>query len=178
MKYLKCLTFTLGIMALCQNPSYAQEKPLSPHTSATAMVGGAHIHIDYSSPGVRGRTIFGGLLPYGKVWVAGAGDATWIEFNKDLIINGEVLPAGKYGLFVIPDTDNWTLIFNTQWNQHGTKKYDAKKDVLRMELTPQPLNNLVEHLEYKVTSKDSSTGTIALLWAKTKVELPIKIKDD
>ena len=72
---------------------------LSPHTSAMEMIGDAHIHIDYSSPGVRGRIIFGGLVGYDNVWQAGAHNATWIETNKDLIINDEILPKGKYGFF-------------------------------------------------------------------------------
>jgi hypothetical protein len=81
-----------------------KKKVLSPQTSAMEMIGNAHIHIDYSSPGVRGRIIFGGLVGYDNVWQAGAHNATWIETNKDLIINDEVLPKGRYGFFTIRDT--------------------------------------------------------------------------
>ena len=77
-----------------------KKKVLSPHTSAMEMIGDAHIHIDYSSPGVRGRIIFGGLVGYDNVWQAGAHNATWIETNKDLIIDDKVLPKGKYGFFL------------------------------------------------------------------------------
>merc|ERR1711974_492670 len=88
-----------------QQEDVPKKKPLSPHTSTMAMIGDAHIHIDYSSPGVRGRIIFGGLLPYNTVWQAGAHMATWIETNKDLTIDGKELKAGKYGFFVIPNQE-------------------------------------------------------------------------
>jgi hypothetical protein len=113
-----------------------KKKPLSPHTSAMAMVGDAHIHFDYSSPGVRNRIVFGGLLPYNAIWQAGAHNATWIETNKDLTIDGKVLKAGKYGFFVIPNQKEWTIIFNTNWNQHGKDEYDKKDDVLRFKVIP------------------------------------------
>ncbi len=87
----------------------AVKKPLSPHTSTMAMIGDAHIHIDYSSPGVRGRIIFGGLLAYDQVWQAGAHMATWIETNKDLIIDSKTLPAGKYGFLQFHQNMNGQL---------------------------------------------------------------------
>ena len=108
-----------------------KKKSLSPHTETMAMIGDAHIHIDYSSPGVRERIIFGGLLAYDQVWQAGAHRATWIETNKDLLIEGKTLPAGKYGFFTIPSKEEWTIIFNTKWDQHGKDEYDEKDDVLR-----------------------------------------------
>ena len=94
------------------------KKVLSPHSSAMATIGDAHVHIDYSSPGVRNRIIFGGLLAYDEVWQAGAHMATWIETNKDLLIDGKELPAGKYGFFTIPGENDWTLIFNLRMNGH------------------------------------------------------------
>ena len=84
---------------------------LSPHTVAMAMVGGAHIHIDYSSPSVRNRIIFGGLLAFNEVWQSGAHNATWIETDYDLLVNGNELKKGRYSFFTIPNKDNWTVIF-------------------------------------------------------------------
>ena len=153
----------------------AKKKPLSPHTSAMAMVGDAHIHIDYSSPGVRNRIIFGGLLPYDAVWQAGAHMATWIETNKDLTINGKVLEAGKYGFFVIPNQDEWTIIFNTNWNQHGKDEYDEKDDALRFKVTPKISEESKEHLEYKITKTTDASGTISLRWEKVIIEFPFEV---
>ncbi|APQ16207.1 DUF2911 domain-containing protein [Maribacter hydrothermalis] len=154
----------------------AKKKPLSPHTSAMAMVGDAHIHIDYSSPGVRKRIIFGGLLPYDTVWQAGAHMATWMETNKDLTIDGKELKAGKYGFFVIPNQEEWTIIFNTNWNQHGKDEYDEKDDVLRFKVTPKISEEIQEHLEYKVTNTTDDSGTISLSWEKVLVEFPFEVK--
>lgn len=153
----------------------AKKKPLSPHTSAMAMIGDAHIHFDYSSPGVRKRIIFGGLLPYDAVWQAGAHNATWMETNKDLIIAGKELKAGKYGFFVIPNQEEWTIIFNTNWNQHGKDDYDPKDDILRFKVTPKISEDIQEHLEYKVTKITDTSGTIGLSWEKVTIEFPFEV---
>lgn len=140
-----------------------------------ALIGDAHVHIDYSSPGVRNRIIFGGLLPYDEVWQAGAHMATWIDTNKDLIIDGKTLKAGKYGFFVIPSQNQWTIIFNTNWEQHGKDEYDAKDDVLRFTVTPVVSDSITEHLKYKVTRTSSSEGTIALSWEKVSVSFSFSV---
>tara|TARA_R110002049_G_scaffold308159_1_gene511176 strand:+ start:5457 stop:6044 length:588 start_codon:yes stop_codon:yes gene_type:complete len=154
-----------------------KKKPLSPHTETMAMIGDAHIHIDYSSPGVRDRIIFGGLVGYDQVWQAGAHNATWIETNKDLIINGETLPAGKYGFFAIPSKEEWTIIFNRNWDQHGKDEYDEKADVIRFKVTPTISEYITEHLKYEVANKNETEGTISLTWEKVKIEFPFAIKN-
>ena len=153
-----------------------KKKPLSPHTSEMAMVGDAHIHIDYSSPGVRGRIVFGGLLPYNKVWQSGAHMATWIETNKNLTIDGQLLPAGKYGFFTIPSKDEWTIIFNSNWNQHGKDDYDEKEDILRFKVKSETLEKTTEHLEYKVKEVSKHEGTISLAWEKVMISFNFKVK--
>lgn len=147
-----------------------KKKILSPHTSTMAMIGDAHVHIDYSSPGVRGRIIFGGLLGHDQVWQAGAHKATWIETNKDLTIAGKELKAGKYGVFMIPSKGEWTIIFNTTWDQHGKDDYDEKDDVLRFKVTPKVLAEIQEHLEYKVTKTNNTAGSIRMSWEKISIE--------
>jgi hypothetical protein len=153
----------------------AKKKPLSPHTSAMAMVGDAHIHFDYSSPGVRDRIVFGGLLPYDAVWQAGAHNATWVETNKNLTIAGKELKAGKYGFFVIPNKDEWTIIFNSNWDQHGKDDYDQKEDVLRFKVIPKISEDIQEHLEYKISKTDNTSGTINMSWEKVTIEFPFEI---
>jgi len=152
-----------------------KKKPLSPHTSAMAMIGDAHIHFDYSSPGVRDRIVFGGLLPYNVVWQAGAHQATWMETNKDLSIAGKKLKAGKYGFFVIPNEKEWTVIFNSNWDQHGKDEYDKKDDVVRLKITPQTNEDIQEHLEYKVIKTSDSSGRITLSWEKILIEFPFEV---
>ncbi|WP_163518191.1 DUF2911 domain-containing protein [Gelidibacter japonicus] len=145
------------------------QKVLSPHTSTLGILGDTKIRIDYSSPGVRDRMIFGGLLAYDQVWQAGAHMATWIETNNDLIINDIVLPAGKYGFFVIPSKDEWTIIFNSDWDQHGKDDYNEKNDVLRFKVKPKISNEIIEHLEYKIVKANDKEGTISLAWEKVIV---------
>lgn len=154
----------------------SKKKVLSPHTYAMAMVGDAHVHIDYSSPGVRGRIIFGGLLAYGEVWQSGAHKATWLEINKDLSINGKTLKAGKYGVFTIPSKGEWTVIFNTNWDQHGKDEYDEKDDVLRFKVTPELSDEITEHLVYKVEKTDDTQGSISLSWEKVTIRFPFQIQ--
>jgi hypothetical protein len=153
-----------------------KKKVLSPHATAMAMIGDAHIHIDYSSPGVRDRIIFGGLLSYDMVWQAGAHNATWLETNQDLIIDGKTLPAGKYGFFTIPSKKEWTIIFNTNWDQHGKDEYDEKEDVLRFKVKSILSETTTEHLEYKVIKKSDTEGSISLAWEKVLIDFNFTVK--
>ena len=153
-----------------------KKKVLSPHTYAMTMVGDAHVHIDYSSPGVRKRVVFGGLLAYDEVWQAGAHMATWLETNKDLLIEGKTLPAGKYGFFVIPSKDEWTIIFNSNWDQHGKDEYDIKDDVIRFKVNPIISDEVTEHLVYKVLRKGENSGEISMSWEKVSIQFPFNVE--
>ena len=175
MKYLFFSILFIGLLFGCKTETKSKKKPLSPHQTAMAMIGNAHIHIDYSSPGVRGRTIFGELIPFGKLWRAGANNATWLETNKDLLINQMTLPKGKYGVFIIPKKESWTWIFNNNWDQHGTDDYKESEDVIRFDLPVNHLGKEQEHLEYHVEKVADNSGVISAAWEHTKVEFSIKI---
>ena len=159
-----------------QQVKSVKKKVLSPHATAMTMIGDAHIHMDYSSPGVRNRIIFGGLLSYDAVWQAGAHNATWLETNKDLVIAGKTLTAGKYGFFIIPSKDEWTVIFNTNWDQHGKDEYDTKDDVLRLKVKPIISETVTEHLEYKVKKVNNNEGSISLAWEKVSISFNFTIQ--
>lgn len=159
-----------------QQVKSVKKKVLSPHATAMTMIGDAHIHIDYSSPGVRNRIIFGGLLSYDAVWQAGAHNATWLETNKDLVIAGKTLTAGKYGFFIIPSKDEWTVIFNTNWDQHGKDEYDTKDDVLRLKVKPIISETVTEHLEYKVKKVNNNECSISLAWEKVSISFNFTIQ--
>ena len=150
----------------------SSKKTLSPHKYAMAMIGDAHIHIDYSAPSVRGRIIFGGLLAYGEVWQSGAHNATWIETNKDILINENLLKAGKYGFFTIPTKDKWTIILNKNWNQHGKDDYIVDDDVLRFDVTPEISEQITEQLTYQVEKLNNKEGIISLSWEKVSLSFP------
>jgi len=152
-----------------------KKKSLSPHTATMAMIGDAHIHIDYSSPGVRNRIIFGGLVGYENVWQAGAHMATWIETNKDLSIAGQTLSSGKYGFFLIPSKGDWTVILNKKWDQHGKDEYDEKDDVIRFKVSPIVSEEIQEHLEYKIIKNTENSGSIRLSWEKITIHFPFEV---
>ena len=150
-------------------------KTLSPEKYAMAILGDAHIHIEYSAPSVRGRIIYGGLLAYGEVWQSGAHNATWIETNKDIIINENLLKAGKYGFFTIPNKDKWTIIFNENWNQHGKDEYDESEDVLRFDVTPKISEKITEQLIYHVERINDQEESISLSWEKVLIKFSFLI---
>ncbi|HEY8781052.1 MAG TPA: DUF2911 domain-containing protein [Mucilaginibacter sp.] len=141
--------------------SKAQEdksKRPSPPATATGKIGDATITIDYSSPSVKGRKIFGGLLPYGTVWRAGANEATMFQTDKDITVDGKTLPAGKYSFFATPGEKEWTIFFNSETGQWGDKKdestnMDPAKTVLSVTVKAKKLKDLKERLEYYVTNK-------------------------
>jgi len=160
------------LMAICMaTVANAQEKkaPASPAETATGKINGATITINYGSPSVKGRTIWGELVPYGKVWRAGANDATTFETDKEITVEGKKLPAGKYSFFVIPEKDAATIVFNKEFKQWGAYKMNEKEDVLRVKVTPKKSASLTEKLVYKV-NKDNVT----LSWENW--DIPVKIK--
>lgn len=136
----------------------------SPPKEVTGQIAGADIKLDYSSPAVKGRTIWGDLEAYGEVWRTGANEATTIELSKDVSIEGQTLAAGKYAIFSIPNEDSWTIIFNKDTDQWGDSNYDEAKDALRVDVSPKALDEQVERLEFVVRASE-----IAFRWDKLEV---------
>jgi hypothetical protein len=146
----------------------------SPAATATGKVNGANVTIKYSSPSVKGRKVFGELVPYDKVWRAGANEATIIEIDKDVKVEGKSLPAGKYSLYAIPGDKEWTIIFNKETGQWGIKRTgettrDAAKDALVVKVKPAKSKALAERLVYEINDKG-----IVLRWENTDVPISIK----
>jgi len=140
----------------------------------TSKIGKANILITYHSPAVRGRIIWGGLVPYDQVWVTGAHMATTIQFDSELEMNGNKIQAGKYALFTIPGKERWTVILNQNWQQHLADEYDAKLDIIRFEVEPQQLPELQERLRYAFDEAGSS-GLIILEWEQIRIGIPVSI---
>ena len=139
-------------------------KAKSPRTSAMAMVGNNHVHIDYGSPRVRGRVIWNGLVAYGQVWATGAHKATWIEFSEDVKINSQVIPKGKYGFFTIPGKKEWTLILSKDWDMHLADDYKPENDVIRLKVIARKTKTITEALSYEVKTLGNDTGQISMSW--------------
>lgn len=147
------------------------QQPDSPAKEASGNIGDAMVTINYSSPGVKGRTIWGELVPFDKVWRAGANEATTFKTDKDLLIEGEELPAGTYSFFLIPrENGPTTVIFNTVAEQWGSSNYDESKDALRVDVEPTE-NSMTERLEYKI--KDDG---IVVAWENYKLPISASVK--
>ena len=164
---------SLALLLVCllvSTVSWAQDDPSkrpSPPAEATGKIGDATVTVNYSSPSVKGREVWGGLVPYGKVWRSGANEATTITVDKDVMVEGKALPAGTYSFYTIPNEDEWTVIFNKTAKQWGTV-YDEKQDALRVTAKPQKASSMNERLAYDVTDNG-----LLLRWEN--VELPIAI---
>ena len=150
-------------------PSFSQKKMASPRDSASGKIGKAVISMNYGSPSVKERKIWGDLVPYNKVWRAGANEATTFSTNQAIKVEGKDLPAGTYGFFVIPGEKEWTIIFNKTAKQWGAYEYKEKDDVIRVVVKSTKAASMNERLVYKVTASG-----ISLLWEN--IEVPVSIK--
>jgi hypothetical protein len=159
----------------------AQDKPapvrltplrVSPACTVSQEIGVSKLDLAFARPAVKGRKIWGGLVPYGEVWRAGANNATVITFSHAAKVAGKDVPAGPYGFFVIPGEKSWTLILNRKAKQWGAYEYKKEDDFLRWEAMPQAGSHL-EYLDYRVIPVDSGTAMVELGWEKLRVSFPV-----
>jgi len=140
---------------------------------AMGTIGTTGITINYYSPAVRGRVIWGGLVPFDNVWVIGAHRATSIDFNQEVVIGGVTIAPGKYALFTIPGKDEWTIIINKNWDQHLADKYDQKDDIVRVKVKPEVDDKHQERLRYVVETESDTKGEIVIFWEKIELSIPV-----
>ncbi len=157
----------LLLFVLVTSISCAQK---SPRKEAKGMISETNIIADYGSPSVKGRTIWGGLVPYGKVWRAGANENTTVSFDKNVTIGGKELKAGKYGFFIIPNKDSdWVAIFSSVNNAWGSNKYSATNDVVRVKIAPTFVADVQEGMQFNV-----GKSSLDFAWAKARLSIPVK----
>ncbi len=144
----------------------------SPNAIATVKHENTYIKVTYSRPHKRGRTVFGGMIPYDKVWRTGANEASEITITKDVRFASKALKAGTYTLFTIPREDQWTIIFNTELGQWGAYEYDESKDILRVEVPS--ANSTVAYEPFTIEFEQTAKMThLVLRWDTTVVSIPI-----
>lgn len=167
----------VGLICCLSFTAFAQLKlpALSPEAKVVQTAGLTTITIDYSSPAVKGRKIWGGLVPLDKVWRAGANHATTITFSQPVTIGDKEVAAGTYAFFAIPGAAQWTLIVSKQSDLWGSDEYKPENDVARVTVKPQAIGNR-ERLVYLVTNFDNAQANIDLEWEKVRVTLPVKLK--
>lgn len=172
---MKSISTILATLAITLQVS-AQEVPKpSPSASVTQRVGLNDITVDYSRPGIKNRTIWGDLVPYGELWRAGANKATSISFSAPAMINGNTVEAGSYSLFIQPEKDNmWTVVINGETELWGTSDYKKENDVARFPVDVSEVDWRTERLEYRFTEVDINTATLVMDWAGRQVIIRIE----
>jgi len=164
------------ILIFSQNIIAQENLPrLSPKSYVGQSIGYTNTEITYSSPGVKGRKIWEELVPFDKVWRTGANEATAIEFDKDVLIHGKIIPAGKYSLFSIPNKESWIIILNNVYDQWGAYRYDEKEDAIRFNVNPEK-NDFVERLSFSIEFIDPYKSEIIFEWEKLKVSFTVNSK--
>ena len=164
-------------------PGHAQERGnalprVSSNASVSQTIGVTDVRLTYGRPSVRGRDIFGGLVPYGEVWRTGANEATTITFSDDVQIEGQPLAAGTYSLFTVPGRSEWTVVFNEEARQWGAYEYDRSRDALRVEVTPGEAPHPHEQMSFHFGNVSDSTAQVALVWDRTRVPFTIQTDTD
>ena len=162
-----------AVLAASASCSFAQSKP-SPPAEAHVTIDGKLISIKYSAPSMRGRHIFGGLVPYGKVWRAGANEATALHTDADLDFAGLKVPKGDYTLYILPDDNKWTLIVNKQTGQWGTE-YDQAQDLGRVPLELSKAPSPIERYQITLSSKGGKNGRLQFAWDTTVATLSFSV---
>lgn len=150
--------------------SDSSQRP-SPLRKIDGTIGDTKVEIQYGAPSVKGRVVWGDLVPYNEVWRTGANESTYVDFDQDVTVEGSELKAGRYSLFTIPkQSGNYTVIFNSEWDlEHGHFQYKEENDVLRVESTPEFVEESQEQLSISIESPG-----IVVRWEKLK--LPIAIQ--
>jgi len=177
---MKTITLCLAILGLAGSASAQNDLNLPDVSQAAEVkqrVALTDTAVKYHRPLVNGRKIWGGLVPYGKVWRVGANENTTIEFSDPVSVEGKPLDKGTYGLHMIPNQDSWTVIFsktNTAW---GSYSYDQKEDALRVDVKPRPLAENKEALEFDFEDLKPTSTAVTMKWEKLGVPFTVSIND-
>jgi Protein of unknown function (DUF2911) len=150
----------------------------SPTTTLKQNFALSTVELSYSRPGIKGRKIFGDLVPYGKIWRTGANQATTITFGEEVMIGGTKVPAGKYGVLTIPDAKEWIVIISKQTNVTSPDDYKQDQDVVRVKATPAELPFSIETFTMSFDDLKSNSCNLSMYWDKTYVAVPISVDVD
>ena len=170
----------LTCLLLSFSASMAQEA-VKPRPSPMALVSSrykdTYVKVTYSQPHKHGRTIFGGLVPYGQVWRTGANEATELTVTRDIKINGKDLRAGTYSLFTIPGKESWTVILNAELGLWGSYNYNPKLDVIRFEMPIIPVTEFVYEAFTILIDPQNARADLILAWDRTKISIPLQFQE-
>ncbi|WP_311327208.1 DUF2911 domain-containing protein [Capnocytophaga sputigena] len=173
---MKKIVFLIGILTSCisyaQNFSYPMA---SPRQVITQQFSVSQVTVDYGRPSVRGRKIFGELVPYGKVWRAGANQATSISFLQPVKVGGKPVKKGDYAIFITPEQHQWKIVLNYDADAWGAYSYDPNENAIEFTVPVIQTKDLQESLEFSFESLSNEKLNLIIRWEYTKVEIPIEI---
>jgi len=164
------LLFSGSLFAQSLNPAP------SPFSKTTQVVGVTDVTVEYSRPGIKGREIFGGLVPFGEVWRTGANSVTKLTFSTDVTLEGKKVPAGSYSLYTIPKENEWKVMINKV--AEGGPDYNAKEDVASFKVKPKTSPNVDERFTIEIADMTNNSATILLKWARTRVPIRLAVDTD
>lgn len=172
----------LSVVSLTIHLSMSAQTFRTPSPSTPQFIrqdfGLSNIELSYSRPDVKGRKIFGDLVPFGQVWRTGANQATTLTFGDTVTIGGAIIAPGKYGLLTIPAADNWTFIITRQTDVTNPAAYHQDQDIVRVQATPHTLPFSVETMTIEFSNVTASTCSLDLLWDNVAVGIPISTNTD
>jgi len=175
MKLLSLTTFFVLISSIAW--AQLQTPAASPTMTMVQELGISKVTLTYSRPGMKGRKIFGDLVPYDKIWRTGANSATTLEFAESIKFAGQAVPAGKYALFTIPGKSSWTVIISKAMGW-GTGNYDEGMNVAKFEVTPEQLPSPYETFTIDFSDFKQNGAHLNIMWEKTKVSFPLEMDTD
>lgn len=146
----------------------------SVHRTTMLTIGGCHLHIEYGSPGVRGRVIWGGLVPYDEVWSTGAHNASSLNINRTVRFGGKTIAPGTYAIFTIPGKETWTFILNKNANQHLADDYKQAEDLVRISVKPASVS-MTQRLTYSIVETGKKSGQLVISWEKLSITIPFDV---
>jgi len=173
---LKIFQLSMALVFILSLGSFGQQiktpRP-SPDATVTQFVGVTEVKIDYSSPAVKGRKIWGELVTFGEIWRTGANEATTITFSEAVKINGSELAAGTYGIHTIPGENEWEFVFSKDTKIDGSSNFDKEKEVLRVKAKPEE-HHFMERMTFLFTDVTDNSAVVNLMWDKLKVSFNIE----
>ena len=172
------LTFLFLIFIIIQTSAQLNLPNASPDGELNQEVGFTDVAVKYSRPGAKGRTIFGGLVPFGELWRTGAHDATTIRLSDTVKLNGHLVPAGTYSFFTIPNPKEWTIILNKDTAMHGTSEYKQENDLIRFTATAENSSRFYETFTIEINDIIKDAASLYLIWENTQVKLAITTNAD
>ena len=178
MKLLKPILTTFFVISIVMTNAQISKPSLSPRIITNQQVGMVNIKLDYGQPNKQNRPIFGKLIPFKKIWRTGANSATKISFDKEVKLAGNTIPAGTYGLYTIPDKNEWTIIIHKNSTLWGAEGYEPINDLIRFKVPTRNVADVTETLRIYFENFNANGGDLIISWEKTNVKIPLFVDSD